>query len=146
MKKLLVILLSTFFVVSVNSFAQEKSPKSNLKPKTEQTKKKDAKIVVKSDDKSVKTDAKTDAKKGTDKPVAGDKALAGAKGPDGQAVYQGSKGGQYYINKNGNKTYIKAEDKAVTGKKGPEGQPVLVGEKGGEYYINKNGNKTYLKK
>ncbi|NJK96965.1 MAG: hypothetical protein HC905_20415 [Bacteroidales bacterium] len=60
-------------------------------------------------------------------------------------MYEGIKGGIYYINKNGNKTYLKEEDKIVSGKKGPEGQKVYLGPQGGEYYINKNGNKVYLK-
>ena len=43
---------------------------------------------------------------GTDKPGDGDKVVTGKKGPDGLAVYEGAKGGLYYINKNGNKTYL----------------------------------------
>jgi hypothetical protein len=74
-----------------------------------------------------------------------DKALAGKKGPDGQPVYEGAKGGLYYINKNGNKTYLKDNDPVIPEKKGPDGQPVYKGSQGGEYYYNKSGAKTYLK-
>lgn len=90
--------------------------------------------------------AKNAQKPNTEVKAEKDKVVSGVKGPEGQLVYEGAKGGQYYINKNGNKTYIKDEDKVVKGKKGPEGQPVYVGPNGGEYYINKSGNKTYLKK
>lgn len=80
-----------------------------------------------------------------EKPDLGDKVINGRKGPDGQLVYEGVKGGIYYINKNGNKTYLKENDKVVANKKGPDGQIVYAGPQGGEYYINKNGNKVYLK-
>ncbi len=80
-----------------------------------------------------------------EKPELGDKVINGRKGPEGQAVYEGVKGGIYYINKNGNKTYLKENDKVVSGKKGPDGQNVYAGPQGGEYYLNKNGNKVYLK-
>ena len=81
----------------------------------------------------------------SEKPEAGDKVIKGKKGPEGQEVYEGIKGGIYYINKNGNRTYLKENDKVVSGKKGPDGQKVYAGPQGGEYYINKNGNKVYLK-
>lgn len=80
-----------------------------------------------------------------EKPEAGDKVINGQKGPEGQPVYQGVKGGIYYINKSGNKTYLKDNDKIVAKKKGPAGEIVYAGPQGGEYYINKNGNKVYLK-
>lgn len=38
---------------------------------------------------------------------AEDKVVKGTKGPEGQPVYEGAQGGKYYINKNGNKTYLK---------------------------------------
>lgn len=91
------------------------------------------------------TTKKTSVTKTPDKPEAGDKVISGRKGPEGQAVYEGVKGGIYYINKNGNKTYLKEDDKLVANKKGPNGEKVYTGPKGGEYYINKNGNKIYLK-
>ena len=81
---------------------------------------------------------------GTDKPGDGDKVVTGKKGPDGLAVYEGAKGGLYYINKNGNKTYLKADENIVQGKKGPNGETVYLGPKGGQYYLKKNGDKVYL--
>jgi hypothetical protein len=84
--------------------------------------------------------------KASDKTQTVDKIIQGKKGPDGQSVYEGGKGGLYYINKNGNKTYLKDTDNLIAGKQGPEGEPVYKGSQGGEYYYNKTGVKTYLKK
>ena len=57
---------------------------------------------------------------------------------DSHSTYTGPRGGQYYINGNGNKTYITPESTIYT-------QPVQTGPRGGQYYINGNGNKTYIK-
>lgn len=105
-------------------------------------------IIGSAQDKTKKTTQKSTTTqtttKGTDKPDQGDKVVTGKKGPDGQAVYEGSQGGQYYINKNGNKTYLKPNDNIVKGKKGPNGETVYLGSQGGQYYVNKSGNKVYL--
>ncbi len=82
--------------------------------------------------------------KAVDKPAQADKVVAGKKGPSGEVVYQGAQGGQYYLNKSGNKTYLKDVDSVVQGKKGPNGEVVYEGPKGGQYYLNKNGEKVYL--
>ncbi len=42
-----------------------------------------------------------------DKPGAGDKVNKALKGPNGEVVYTGPKGGNYYISKAGKKTYLK---------------------------------------
>jgi colicin import membrane protein len=109
MKKLIILMMAAFIGFSLNSFSQEKPQKTTQKATTVKTVKKDTKADVK----SVKTEAKTEVKaaKEADKPGAGDKIITGQKGPDGQAVYEGPKGGTYYINKNGNKTYLKADKK-----------------------------------
>lgn len=122
MRKVIGLFIVAFLLSSVNSFSQEKKDKSTQKATTEQTKKKDA-----------------------DKSGTVDKVVAGQKGPNGEKVYEGPKGGQYYMNKNGNKVYLKDEDKSVAGKKGPNGETVYEGPKGGQYYLNKNGEKVYLK-
>lgn len=117
-------MMITLFAWSINMSAQDKT-------------KKDAKS------KSTTTQSQV---KSNDKAAQADKVVTGKKGPNGEAVYQGSQGGQYYMNKNGNKTYLKNTDKAVEGKKGPNGEEVFVGPKGGQYYLNKNGEKVYLSK
>ena len=121
MKKLFLLLVVIFLGYSIIGSAQDKTQKSTQKSTTTQT-----------------------TTKGTDKPVQVDKVVAGKKGPDNQAVYEGPQGGQYYINKSGNKTYLKPNDNIVQGKKGPNGETVYLGTQGGQYYLNKNGNKVYL--
>ncbi len=98
MKKLvwLLSLVMMLGVFSVN--AQEK--KVTKKNKTEQTPIKSEKPVKKHNEKAAKMGK-------PEKAASGDKIIPGKKGPEGQAVYEGAKGGQYYINKNGNKTYLK---------------------------------------
>jgi hypothetical protein len=121
MKKLIALMVVIFLGSSILMIAQEKTQKNTQKSSTTQT-----------------------TTKGTDQPGQGDKIVSGKKGPDGQAVYEGPKGGQYFINKNGNKTYLKADDNIVQGKKGPNGETVYLGPKGGQYYLNKKGDKVYL--
>jgi hypothetical protein len=121
MKIVVGLLVAIFLVTSINCFGQDKTQKTTQKPATVQTVKKEA-----------------------DKPGQGDKVITGQKGPDGQPVYEGPKGGTYYINKNGNKTYLKVDDNVVPGKKGPNGETVYLGPKGGNYYFNKAGEKKYL--
>lgn len=130
MKKLSLLLLIAIGICCMNTFAQE-TKKDQAKKKTVQS--------------SATSSNKVSVAKAAEKPEVGDKAIAGKKGPDGQKVYEGAKGGQYYINKNGNKTYLKEEDKVEEGKKGPDGQKVYLGPQGGEYYLNKSGKKVYLK-
>lgn len=54
-------------------------------------------------------------------------------------VYTGPRGGQYYINGNGNRQYITPTSTV-------DREEVRTGPRGGQYYINANGNKTYIKK
>jgi colicin import membrane protein len=127
-------------VFTLNSFSQEKSVKTSQKSTVVKTSKKD----VKEGTKATKSEPTVEVKALDDKAVQTDKIISGQKGPDGQMVFEGPKGGQYYFNKNGNKTYLKPDDNIVPGKKGPDGQSVYLGPKGGQYYINKNGNKTFI--
>ncbi len=48
-------------------------------------------------------------------------------------------GGTYYINGNGNKTYITPPSTLYE-------RDVRTGPRGGEFYYNDNGNKVYIKK
>jgi len=174
MKKIVAFLIAVFIIFTANVYCQTTTKQANPRVSATQAAKKDAKTnvnVVKTDAKTqvqgaktetktqvkdTKTESKTQVKEAktvartqvkaaeSDKSGQSDKVITGLKGPDGQPVYEGIRGGQYYINKSGNKTYLKAEDNVVPGKKGPEGQPVYVGPKGGQYYINKSGVKTYV--
>jgi hypothetical protein len=55
-----------------------------------------------------------------------------------QDTYIGPRGGEYYINSSGNKTYITPQSTI-------DREPVQTGPRGGQYYINGNGRKTYIK-
>lgn len=100
MKKIIISLIVVFLVLSVNSYAISGSGTTEHKSNAGQTVKKDS--------------------KGGDKPTPGDKVVSGKKGPDGEKVYKGSQGGEYYINKSGHKTYLKSDEGATAGTKGTE--------------------------
>jgi hypothetical protein len=57
-------------------------------------------------------------------------------GSYGQTYYTGPRGGEYYINQNGNRTYYNNP---------PAGTTVHEGPRGGQYYYNNSGNKTYIR-
>ena len=60
--------------------------------------------------------------------------------PDYRCCYTGQRGGRYYINTNGKKTYsVRAEIAGDILK-----DTVYTGSRGGRYYINCNGNKTCI--
>ncbi len=61
----------------------------------------------------------------------------------GRTYITGPRGGCYYINRNGNKTYV---DRSFCGRntKGSTPSGYIRGPRGGCYYINRNGNKTYV--
>lgn len=50
----------------------------------------------------------------------------------------GPRGGEYYINGNGNKTYVTPQSTINR-------ENVQTGPRGGQYYINGSGRKTYIK-
>jgi hypothetical protein len=53
-------------------------------------------------------------------------------------TYTGPRGGHYYYNGNGNKTYVTPQSTI-------DSHNVQTGPRGGQYYINSHGNKTYIK-
>lgn len=76
-----------------------------------------------------------------------------------KTIHTGPRGGKYYININGNKTYIKSNSSKTNSynfyypKYNYSTTPIYnsektihTGSRGGKYYINSNGNKTYIKK
>lgn len=61
-----------------------------------------------------------------------------------RTIHTGPRGGKYYVNSNGNKTYVK--NKSTYGApKNSTSRIIHTGPRGGKYYINSNGNKTYIK-
>jgi hypothetical protein len=122
MKKFITLAMALLVVASTGMYAQTGTQKAAQKAPATQT-----------------------VTKAAEKPAAqADKVVANKKGPNGETVYQGAQGGQYYMNKSGNKTYLKDVDTIVQGKKGPNGEVVYEGVKGGQYYLNKSGQKIYL--
>lgn len=96
----LALMLSLAMMLGAFSLNAQTKTVVKKKSTTEQTQK---------SEKPVKKEAKEHKKieKKSEKAATTDKVVPGKKGPDGQVVYEGQKGGQYYINKNGNKTYLK---------------------------------------
>lgn len=62
-----------------------------------------------------------------------------------RTIHTGPRGGKYYINSNGNKTYVKNKS-TYTAPKSATSRTIHTGPRGGKYYINSNGNKTYVKR
>lgn len=71
----------------------------------------------------------------------------------GRTIYTGKRGGKYYINSNGNKTYIKPKSSSSSSlptytspnvyspsPSSSSGRTIHTGSRGGRYYINSNGN------
>ena len=93
----------------------EKKEKADKVDKTEKITKVDKKAAdkdntIKPAPKPVKNDDGKEADVSTRKKVAGADKQVG-KDEKGRTIFEGSRGGQYYINSNGNKTYLKADRK-----------------------------------
>ena len=111
--------------------AEKKEKKEKVEKTTDKVEKKEKKEKVeKTADKVEKKEKKAADKDNTIKPAPAPKPqddgkeadqttrkkVAGAdkqmgKDEKGRTIFEGSRGGQYYINSNGNKTYLKAEKK-----------------------------------
>ena len=67
------------------------------------------------------------------------------KSSSSRTIHTGPRGGKYYINSNGNKTYVKSKS-TYRAPRSTSSRTIHTGSRGGRYYINSNGNKTYVKK
>ena len=65
---------------------------------------------------------------------------------DGKPVYEGAKGGFYYVTGSGNRAYVKDFVGAKIVGKTADGLPVYEGPRGGRFYYNVKGDKVYLSK
>jgi colicin import membrane protein len=102
--------ITMLFVATVISFTV--SAQATPAAKTE------TKTTTSSSSKSSTTQATPAPAAAADKPGANDKVNKELKGPNGEVVYTGPKGGNYYINKNtGKKAYLKAAATAAPAKK-----------------------------
>jgi colicin import membrane protein len=73
-----------------------------------------------------------------------DRAVGKSEG--GRTVYEGPKGGFYYLNEKGDKVYVKDFDGAKIVGKTASGKTIYEGPRGGHFYYNDHGNKVYVKK
>ncbi len=64
---------------------------------------------------------------------------------DGKTVYEGSKGGFYYLTDKGAKSYVKDFVGAKIVGKTKDGQNIYEGPKGGKFYYTAKGDKVYMK-
>ena len=119
MKKLLplLVLIAALLAVQSGATAQKKAAKG----KTAATAAKDDKGTAKSADPAV------------------------GKTTDGKTVYEGSKGGHYYLSDKGDKVYVKDFVGARIVGKTKDGQNIFEGPKGGNFYYNAKGDKVYVK-
>lgn len=83
------------------------------------------------------------------KPAAKDVKLsdpAVGKTADGKTVYEGAKGGHYFLTDKGEKSYVKDFVGAKIVGKTADGKNIFEGPKGGKFYYNAKGDKVYQKK
>ena len=64
----------------------------------------------------------------------------------GKPVYEGSRGGFYYLTDGGNKSYVQDFVGAKIVGKTADGKNIYEGPKGGRFYYNDKGDKVYQKK
>ena len=82
----------------------------------------------------------------TTKPEQKGNDEAVGKTADGKTVYAGSRGGHYYLNDKGDRTYVKDFVGAKVVGSTKDGRPIYEGPRGGHYYYSASGNKTYVSK
>ena len=123
MSRLLSILVLSFAIALSQStgFCQKKE-KSKIEKKAE----------------SKKTEGKKTTQKSED-PVVG-------KTKDGKPVYEGERGGFYYLTGSGNKSYVNDFVGAKIVGKTADGLPIYEGPRGGRFYYSASGEKVYVKK
>ncbi len=119
MKKLLPLLILIAALLAVQSGAQ--AQKKDSKSKTTSTKGGDEKTVSKSKDPEV------------------------GKTADGKTVFEGSRGGYYYLSEKGDKVYVKDFVGVKIVGKTKDGLNIYEGPKGGKFYYSAKGDKVYVK-
>ena len=63
-----------------------------------------------------------------------------------RVLYRGPHGGQFFLNKMGERVYVGSEGLEATPERDGEGHVIFTGPKGGKYYFDENGRKVYIKK
>jgi hypothetical protein len=128
MTKLLTVLVLSFSMVLVqnNSFTQKKE-KSKIEKKAE------------GKETTSKNKGKKETTQKSEDPVVG-------KTKDGKPVYEGARGGFYYLTESGNTSYVNDFVGAKIVGKTADGLPIYEGPRGGRFYYSASGEKVYVKK
>lgn len=138
MSRILAILIFSCVILfsQGSATAQKKvSDKAAKKGETTETKGKKSESKKKVGDNS----GKKEAPPKSEDPVVG-------KTKEGKEVYEGARGGFYYLTETGNKSYVKDFVGAKVVGKTPDGFPIYEGPRGGRFYYSASGEKIYVKK
>jgi hypothetical protein len=87
----------------------------------------------------------TAAKAGDDKKAPKGDDPAVGKTTEGKTVFEGSRGGYYYLSDKGGKVYVKDFVGAKIVGKTKDGLNIYEGPKGGKFYYSAKGDKVYVK-
>ena len=132
MSRLLTVLVLSFAIVLGQSTAfTQKKEKSKIERKAE----------------SKKVEGKETPSKSKEKKEAAQKSedLVVGKTKDGKPVYEGARGGFYYLTETGNKSYVNDFVGAKIVGKTADGLPIYEGPRGGRFYYSASGEKVYVK-
>jgi colicin import membrane protein len=136
-----VLMLAFALVLSQgNATAQKKeSGKAVKKAETKDTKAEAKEKKTESKQKAPGSNAKKDAPSKSEDPAVG-------KTKDGKTVYEGARGGFYYLTEAGNKSYVQDFVGSKIVGKTADGLPIYEGPRGGRFYYSASGEKVYVKK
>lgn len=134
-----ILALALFVLLSqANALAQKKESAKTTKDKKVQSRQvAEEKADRKAKEKKAEAGEKEQSK--SEDPVVG-------KTKDGKPVYEGARGGFYYLTEGKNKAYVKDFVGAKVVGKTPDGYTIYEGPRGGHFYYNDSGNKMYIKK
>jgi Flp pilus assembly protein TadD len=138
MKKLVVIMMLAAMVLTgeTSVFTQTKS--STSQKATEK------KITAPAKKKTLTKKKSSTAKSGNLVSKENDPAVG--KTQSGKIVFEGDRGGHYYLTETGNRVYVQDFAGAKIIGKTPDGLNIYEGPRGGHFYYNKNGDKVYVKR
>jgi colicin import membrane protein len=142
MRRILVILMLAVAVIFSHGIV------SAQKKENDKVEKKAVAKEKKVEAKDKKSDATEKAGKSKTKEVAPAKSEDPVVGKtkDGKAVYEGARGGFYYLTEGGTRSYVKDFVGAKIVGKTTDGLPIYEGPRGGRFYYNSSGEKMYVKK
>lgn len=148
----IVMLACSILLAQADSLAQKKE--AGKTAKKVEAKEKKAESKAKATEGKEKQSATKEAKRASSETggIAKKEAPAKSEDPvvgktkDGKPVYEGARGGFYYLTESGNKTYVKDFVGAKVVGKTADGLPIYEGPRGGRFYYDASGEKVYVKK